>query len=89
MPGAIIAVLVCVWYYRTADQIKLNPLPWIVGGLILYYGTKYGWTYGVIKPLLGKSMASPFINDITGAAAGVIVAAVFRAKVMLKQKPLE
>jgi len=87
MPGALIAVLICVWYYQTATKLNINPLPWIVGALILYYGFKYGWTYGVIRPVFGMRTVSPLVNDLSGAAVGTIAAAVFRAQVLLKQKP--
>lgn len=89
MPGAIIAVIICVWYYQTATKININPLPWIVGALVIYYGLKYGWTLGVAKPLISKKLATPLFNDLTGAAVGVIGAALFRSKVLLKQKPSE
>ena len=89
MPGALIAVLICFWYYKTATKLNINHLPWIVGALILYYGTKYGWTFAVMKPLFGKRMLSPLINDLSGAALGVLVTAIFRSAVLLKQKPQE
>lgn len=89
MPGAVIAVLICVWYYQTATKLNINPLPWIVGGLILYYGMKYGWTYGVAKPVFGKKMMSPMLNDLSGAAVGAIAAALFHSLVLRKQKPGE
>jgi len=89
MPGAVVAVLICVWYYHTATKININPLPWIVGGLIIYYGIKYGWTYGVMKPLFNQKMFGPLVNDLTGAAVGAIAATIFRSQVLLKQKPQE
>ncbi len=89
MPGAVVAVLICVWYYQTATKININPLPWIVGALVIYYGLKYGWTYGVARPVFGPRMLSPMVNDLSGAAIGAIAVAVFRAKVLLKQKPPE
>ena len=36
MLGGVIAVLICVWFYHTANKQNLNPLPWIVGGLVVY-----------------------------------------------------
>jgi hypothetical protein len=62
-------------------------LPWIVGALILYYGVKYGWTYGIARPVFGPRTLSPLINDLSGAALGGIAAVIFRATVLLKQKP--
>jgi len=89
MPGALVAVLICVWYYQTATKLDINPLPWIVGGLIVYYGVKYGWTLGVMRPVFGQRMFGPWVNDLTGAAVGAVAAAVFRSQVLLKQKPPE
>jgi len=89
MPGAAVAVLICVWYYQTATKLNINPLPWIVGALIIYYGVKYGWTYGIARPVFGPRVLSPMVNDLSGAVFGGIAAAVFRALVLLKQKPLE
>ncbi len=89
MPGAVIAVLICVWYYQTATKLNINPLPWIVGAMVIYYGMKYGWTYGVVKTLFSKKMMTPIITDLSGAAGGAATAANFRGKVMLKQKPAE
>lgn len=87
MPGAVVAVLICVWYYQTATKLNINPLPWIVGALIIYYGLKYGWTYGVMKRMFSMKSMSPFINDLSGAAVGLIGAALFNFKVLQKQKP--
>lgn len=89
MPGAVVAVLICVWYYQTATKLNINPLPWIVGALIIYYGVKYGWTFWVMKPLFGQRMLSPMVNDLSGAAVGAIAAALFRSKALLKQQPPE
>lgn len=89
MPGAAIAVLICFWYYQTATKLNLNPLPWIVGALVVYYGVKYGWTFGVMKPVFGKQMLGPLVNDLSGAAVGGAAAALFRSAVMLKKTPGE
>lgn len=89
MPGAIIAVAMCYWYFQTASKLNLNPLPWIVAALIIYYGVKYGWTLGVAKALFGSKALSPLINDLSGAFFGVLAAALFRSSVLLKQKPTE
>jgi hypothetical protein len=92
MIGGVISVLICVWYYRTADRLKLNPLQWIVGGLILFYGARAGWTYGIVKPLMGAgfdrhSMTAGILIELTGALLGAACAALFHNKIMLKQAP--
>jgi hypothetical protein len=87
MPGAIVAVLLCVWYYQTATKMNLNPLPWIFALLLVYYGVKYGWTYGFVKPVFGVRTISPMLKDISGAAVGTLAAVIFRSQVLLKQPP--
>lgn len=92
MIGGVIAVLVCVWFYYSAEKLGINPLPWIVGALIVYYGAKIGWISGVVKPVLGGSfrdlgMLAGFLVEFSGALAGVGAAALFRSKVLLKQQP--
>ena len=52
---------------------------------------KYGWTYGVMKPLLtanpaNRTMMMTLLTDYSGAALGVLAAAFFRAKVLLRQQ---
>lgn len=91
MLGGVIAFLVCVWFYQTADKLKLNPLPWIAGALIVYYGTKAAWTFLFLKPLMSVnfthgSMIGGLLLEIIGAALGVLACGLFRDRVLMKQK---
>jgi len=91
MVGGVIAVLICVWFYHTAIKLNLNPLQWIVGALIVYYGAKFGWTFGILRPLMGTSfkihtMLTEVIIEVSGSLLGAACAAFFRSKVMLKQQ---
>jgi hypothetical protein len=90
MVGGVIAFLVCIWFYITADRLKLNPLQWIVGALIVYYGTKAIWTFVILKPLMGagstpQSMLGVLAMELSGALLGVAACWFFRSRVMLKQ----
>jgi predicted membrane protein len=91
MVGGVIGVLICVWFYQTAIKLNLNPLQWIVGALIVYYGAKAGWTYGILKPLMGSgfkthTMMTGVMIEVSGSLIGAACAAFFRSKAMLKQQ---
>lgn len=91
MVGGVIGVLICVWFYQTAIKLKLNPLQWIVGALIVYYGVKFLWTFVILKPLMGTSfkthtMMTGVMIEVSGSLIGALCAAFFRSKVMLKQQ---
>ncbi len=90
MFGGVIAAVLCIWFYQTATRIHLNPLAWIIGALIVFYGVRYAWTFAVLKPLMGvgfksHTMLTGVMIELSGALLGMAVAAVFRSKVMLKQ----
>jgi hypothetical protein len=89
MVGGVIAFLVCIWFYLTADRLKLNPLQWIIGALIVYYGTKALWTFLVLKPFMGAGygMLGGIAMEFAGALLGVAACWLFRSRVMLKQAP--
>jgi hypothetical protein len=90
MFGGLIAALLCYWFYQTALRIKLNPLQWVIGALIVFYGVRYAWTFAVLKPLMGvafknHTMLTGVMIELSGAIIGAGIAALFHAKVMLKQ----
>ncbi|MGZ8217175.1 hypothetical protein [Methylomagnum sp.] len=88
MIGGVISFVVCIWFYLTADRLKLNPLQWIVGALIVFYGTKAVWTFVILKPLMGATphgALGAFMMELAGAALGVAACWLFQSKVMLKQ----
>lgn len=92
MVGGIVGLLICVWFYRSADRIKLsNPIQWVVGAVIVYYGVKALWTYVILKPMLGGSFASHSMTagiliEFSGTALGALGAVWLHYKVMLKQR---
>jgi len=90
MFGGVVAALLCVWFYQTATKIHLPPLKWVVGALILFYGVRYAWTFGVLKPLMGvqfktHTMWTGVLIELSGVLIGGVLAALFRSKIMLKQ----
>lgn len=90
MIGALAILAMAYWYYQTAENLKLPPLPWIVGGVIVYYAGFLGWMYGVLSPMLGgqfkeHNFVLGITMDITAVLAGVALSALFRSKVMLKK----
>ena len=92
MLGGVIAFLIGLWFFLTADRLKLNALQWVVGALIVYYGTKGLWTYAIVKPLMGAGythagMLGGLLIELAGALLGAAACWLFRAKVMLKRAP--
>ena len=90
MFGGLIAALLCYWFYQTAVRLSLNPLQWVVGALIIFYGIRYAWTFALLKPLLGAAfknhgMMGGLLIELSGAAVAAGVVALFHAKVMLKR----
>jgi hypothetical protein len=90
MLGGVISFLICIWFYLTADRLKLNPLQWVAGALIVFYGTKAIWTFLILKPLMGAGythhgMLGGLMMELAGALLGALACWLFRARVMLKQ----
>lgn len=50
MIGGIVAVLIALWFYRTAESRGLPNFHWAVGGLIAYYVPNFIWSLAVAKP---------------------------------------
>ncbi len=90
MIGALAILLIAFWFYKTAENLNLPVLPWVAGGVIVYYAGFLSWMYLVLKPMLGgqfkeHSFLLGITMDITAVLAGVALAALFRAKIMLKK----
>lgn len=96
MIGAIAILLIAVWFHQTAQRLNLPSLQWAIGGVIVYYAGFAIWMYLVLRPLLGSLFRNHGLwlglgMDVSSVLAGVALAALFRAKVMMKrgQKPFE
>ncbi|MEY2700112.1 MAG: hypothetical protein RIQ52_867 [Pseudomonadota bacterium] len=90
MVGGFLAAVICFWYYQTAINRQLNAFQWMIGGLVVFYMTRFVWTYAILKPLLGDgwkhhSMATGVMVEVSGALVSVAVAWYFRKKVMLQK----
>jgi hypothetical protein len=91
--GGLVAILVTVWFYNTAVKLQLNPWQWIIAALIIFYGVKFLWIKGILKPLLGSSITATsswvirLIFELSADALAAFCAMLFRSRVMLKQKP--
>jgi len=90
--SALVILLIAFWYYKTAEQFQLPMVPWVIAGVIVYYGGFLAWMHLVLKFALGaKFKEHGFVlglaMDLTAVLAGLALAALFRSKVMLAQKP--
>ena len=90
MIGAIAILLIAFWYYKTAENLNLPALSWIVGGVIVYYAGFLSWMYLVLKPALGGQFKEHnfllgISMDISAVLFGAALSALFRNKVMLKK----
>lgn len=53
MLGGIAALLIAVWFYKTAVATK-DPKPWlwVFIGVVCFYGVFTGWSFIVARPIL-------------------------------------
>ncbi|NJD08387.1 MAG: hypothetical protein FIA97_18105 [Methylococcaceae bacterium] len=94
MVGALVALAICYWFYRSAESLKLPHLPWIIGGALAFYATNYAFIYGLLRPLAGERLRNHgyfggFIIELSGALVGLAAAYLLRQYVMLKQPPAQ
>jgi hypothetical protein len=91
---AILSVLAvigtAVWFYLTAERLKLPALAWAVAGVLVYYGGFLLWMYVVLRPLMGGNFqahgfATGIGMDLTSILFGALCMALFRFKVLLKK----
>ncbi len=85
MIGIIGALIVIFWYYYAAEKLGKNTAAWAVGGAMLYVGTRYLWTYGIVAPLMGKaftkhSVFTGFAIEISGVAVAFLIIIIVKLK---------
>jgi len=90
MIGALAILAIAFWYFQTAEKLHLPALPWVVGGVIVYYAGFLMWMYWLLKPMLGgqfkeHSFLLGITMDITAVLAGAALSGLFRHQVMLKK----
>lgn len=74
MLGGIIAVLIAIWFYRSALSMGENPWVWAINGVIVYYLIVMLWTFLVARPLMPKahSQHAVLIAALLGYSANVL-----------------
>ncbi|QSA96222.1 hypothetical protein [Methylococcus sp. EFPC2] len=90
MIGVIATLLVVFWFYQTAQQRQLPSLQWMIGGALVYYLGFAAAMYLAIRPLMGPAFKNHgfwlgLSFDIGSALVGLLLASLFRSKIMLKQ----
>lgn len=90
MIGALAILAIAAWFYVTAERYKLPVLAWCVAGVIIYYAGFAAWMYAILAPLLGDQFRNHGLwlglgMDISAVLAGIIAAALFRSRVMIKR----
>ena len=83
MLGIIGGIFVVFWYYYTAEKWAKDTTTWAIGGAMLYAGTRWLWTYGIVESLMGKAFYSHsgstgLIIEISGVAIAIFVAAIVK-----------
>lgn len=82
MLGGIAAVIIVIWFYRSAEARGLPPIQWGFAGLIAYYVPNFIWSLLVAKPWLvslhaqnaaGLSSIVGHSSILIGAAAAAAV----------------
>lgn len=78
MLGGIVAVLIAVWFYRSAEGRGLPQIPWSVAGVVAYYVPNFIWSLLVAKPWLSNLHAqnAAVLSSVVGHSS-ILVGAVF------------
>lgn len=93
MLGGIVAVVIAVWFYRSAEGRGIPPIPWAVAGAIAYYVPNFIWSLLVAKPWLSSLHAqnAAVMSSIVGHSSilvGVIFAVLVHRFALLRAKPV-
>ncbi|MBS1212672.1 MAG: hypothetical protein H6R26_1289 [Proteobacteria bacterium] len=89
MVGIIATTIIAIWFFRTAERLNLPIFQWVVGGIVVYYSGFAACMYLVLRPMLGVGAGTHsfwlgLVMDLVSASVGIGLAALFRAKVMVK-----
>ena len=78
MLGGIVAVIIAVWYYRSAERRGIPPMPWAFAGVIAYYVPNFIWSLLVAKPWLSQLHAqnAAVLSSVVGHSS-ILVGGVF------------
>jgi hypothetical protein len=73
MIGGIIAIVIALWFYRTAESRHLSGIQWAIGGAIAFYIPNFIWSLMVAKPMMNQLHA----QNATGMASMLGFSSVF------------
>lgn len=86
MLAKIAAILMIVWFFKSAEAQQQNPYKWVLIGLVGYWLVWWIFTLGVANPLLNttKSTSVMLLGAIRHipAAAAIVTAILVRKKLM-------
>lgn len=91
---AILSILAvfgtAVWFYTTAQKLRLSGLSWAIGGVIVYYIGFLFWMHLLLRPLMGDRFQNHTFwigisMDMSAIVFGVLLMYLFRQKVLLKK----
>ena len=85
MLGILGGVIIVFWYYYTAKELEKDTTAWAIGGAILYAGSRWLWTYGIVEPILGKTFyrhsgSTGLMIEVSGIAVAILIAAIVKFK---------
>lgn len=93
--GAILAIAIAYWFYRTAEKHGIEPTWWGLIGVACYYFSTLMWSTGVVRPVLtmvretdpGNLRVWVAIGLFSTALFGALIAVLVRRYVLLRMKP--
>lgn len=83
MIGMVGAIAVLVWFYYTAEKLGKNPALWAIVGALVYAATRWAFTLGVIRPIMGRgfyshSATAGFWMETSAIAAAIAVVVIIK-----------
>lgn len=89
MVGGIAAILIAIWFYRSALAAGKSPLPWVFVGFVSYYLPALLWTMWVTPDLRdtvehNQSVVLAIVVRFGYAVVGILCATLVRAKTVGK-----
>ncbi|QXP84153.1 hypothetical protein ABZN20_06565 [Methylococcus sp. ANG] len=78
MIGGIVAILIAIWFYRSAEGRGLPAVQWAFAGLLAYYVPNFVWSLVVAKPLMAEfhARSAVMMAGLVGHSSVVVGAVV-------------
>ncbi|MDD2768175.1 MAG: hypothetical protein PHT19_05550 [Methylococcus sp.] len=78
MIGGIAAILITIWFYRSAEARGLPAVQWAFAGLVAYYVPNFVWSLLVAKPLMAEfhARAAVLMAGLIGHSSVIVGAAI-------------